>query len=277
MTEVGFWDGHKIPQLGFGVAGILPENTQNMVEAALDAGYHMIDNASIYKNEVEVGKALAQSGVAARDVFITSKVWPTNFGFDNVIEACHKSLGDLQRTEFDLYLLHWPAPSLGLYVESWKALIELQKQGLVKSIGVSNFYPVQIEELIDETGVAPVINQIELHPYYQRRVEKKFHDAHDIMTECWSPLGRATCLQDDVLVGIAQKHGKTPAQIVLRWQIEQGNVVIPRSRNVERMQQNFDVFGFGLDDEDKRRIDALDKGIDGRLGDDFDLEALPDD
>ena len=274
---IEFLDGQKIPQLGFGVAGILPENTQAMVKAALDAGYRMIDNASIYKNEVEVGRALAQSSVAAADIFITSKVWPLDYGFDNVIKACHKSLGDLQREQFDLYLLHWPVPSLGLYVESWKALIELQKRGLVKSIGVSNFYPDLLQKLMDETGVVPVINQIELHPYYQRRGEKKFHDAHDIVTQCWSPLGRATCLEDEVLVGIAEKHGKTPAQIVLRWQIEQGNVVIPRSRNVGRMQQNFDVFGFDLNDEDKQRITGLDKELGGRLGEDFDLKELPND
>uniref|UniRef100_A0A2A4ZAP8 Oxidoreductase n=1 Tax=OCS116 cluster bacterium TaxID=2030921 RepID=A0A2A4ZAP8_9PROT len=274
---IEFSDRQEMPQLGFGVAGILSENTQDMVKAALDAGYRMIDNASIYKNEVEVGRALAQSAVAADDIFITSKVWPLDYGFDNVIKACHKSLADLQRKQFNLYLLHWPAPSLGLYVESWKALIELKKLGLVKSIGVSNFYPNQLQELIDETGVVPVINQIELHPYYQRRDEKKFHNAHNIVTECWSPLGRATCLEDDVLVGIAQKHGKTPAQIVLRWQIEQGNVIIPRSRNVGRMQQNFDVFGFALHDEDKAKIVGLDKGLDGRLGPDFDLEELPND
>ncbi|PCI86932.1 MAG: oxidoreductase [Hyphomicrobiales bacterium] len=272
-----FSDGQKIPQLGFGVAGILPENTQAMVEAALDAGYGMIDNASIYKNEVEVGRALELSGVAAGDVFITSKVWPLNYGYDNVIKACRKSLGDLQRTQFDLYLLHWPVPALGLYVESWKALIELQKQGLVKSIGVSNFYPEQLQKLIDETGVTPVINQIELHPYYQRRVEKKFHDEHNIVTQCWSPLGRATCLQDDVLVGIAEKYGKTAAQIVLNWQVGQGNVVIPRSRNIGRMQQNFDVFGFGLDDDDRLLIAGLDKGFEGRLGEDFELKELPND
>ncbi|MBL1419607.1 MAG: aldo/keto reductase [Alphaproteobacteria bacterium] len=272
-----FSDGQKIPQLGFGVAGILPEDTQAMVEGALGAGYLMIDNASIYKNEVEVGRALERSDVAAGDVFVTSKVWPLDYGFDNVIKACHKSLGDLRREAFDLYLLHWPVPSLGLYVESWKALIELQKQGLVKSIGVSNFYPEQLQKLIDETGVVPVINQIELHPYYQRRAEKKFHDEHNIVTQCWSPLGRATCLLDDALVGIAAKHDKTPAQIVLNWQIEQGNVVIPRSRNMGRMQQNFDVYGFELDDEDRRQIAALDKGLDGRLGEDFDLKELPND
>lgn len=276
-SEIGFSDGHKIPQLGFGVAGILPENTQSMVMAALDAGYRMIDNASIYKNEVEVGQALEQSHVAADDTFITSKVWPTDYGFNNVIKACHKSLADLGRKQFELYLLHWPAPSLGLYVESWQALIELQKQGLVRSIGTSNFYPDQLQELIDETGVTPVINQIELHPYYQRHDEKKFHNAHDIVTQCWSPLGRATCLADPVLLEIAKAYGKTPAQIVLKWQLQQGNVVIPRSRNIGRMQQNIELDGFELSDIDSTKIDSLDQGLDGRLGDDFDLEKLPND
>lgn len=271
---IEFSDGHKIPQIGFGVAGILPENTQKMVEAALDAGYKMVDNASIYKNEIEVGKALATSGIAD-EIFITSKVWPEDYGFDNVIAACKKSLADLQREQFDLYLLHWPAPSLGLYVESWKALIELQKQGLVKSIGVSNFYPHQIEELIEATGVAPVLNQIELHPYYQRCAERQFHDAHGIATQCWSPLGRATCLKDPILLNIAKKFGKTPAQIVLNWQLCRGNIVIPRSRNVERMKQNIDIYGFNLDDADNHQMQTLDKGLGGRLGADFDLEQLP--
>lgn len=274
---VTFSDGHKIPQIGFGVAGILPENTTDMVTAALDAGYRMIDNASIYKNEVEVGVALANSNVPADEIFITSKVWPEDYGFDNVIKACHKSLADLQRAQFDLYLLHWPAPSLGLFVESWKALIELQKQGLVKSIGVSNFYPNQIEELIEATGVKPVINQIELHPYYQRCAERQFHDAHGIATECWSPLGRATCLEDPVLQKIAKKYGKTPAQIVLNWQLCRGNVVIPRSRNIERMKQNIDIFGFNLSNEDNHEMRTLDRGMGGRLGPDYDLKELPSD
>lgn len=276
MSErVKFLDDHSIPQLGFGVAGILPENTTTMVSAALQAGYRMIDNASVYKNEVEVGVALAASGIKAEDIFITSKVWPEDYGFDNVIAACRKSLKDLQREQFDLYLLHWPAPSLGLYVESWKALIKLQKLGLVKSIGTSNFYPPQLEELIAETGVKPVINQIELHPYYQRCAEKQFHTAHDIVTQCWSPLGRATCLADPVLTNIAQKHGKTPAQIVLRWQLDSGNVVIPRSRDIGRMQQNFEVSGFTLDETDMHEIKTLDKGLGGRLGPDYDLKELP--
>lgn len=274
MQYVDFADGNRIPQLGFGVAGILPENTEDMVTAALDAGYLMIDNASIYKNEVEVGRALVKSGVAD-DIFITSKVWPEDFGFENVMAACRKSLADLQRSQFDLYLLHWPAPSLDLYVESWKALIKLQKQGLVKSIGVSNFYPHQLEKLITETGVKPVINQIELHPYYQRCAERQFHDANEIATQCWSPLGRATCLEDPVIQKIAAKHNKTAAQIVLNWQMCRGNIVIPRSRNIERMKQNIDVSGFNLEDEDNHQMRTLDKGMGGRLGPDYDLKELP--
>lgn len=274
-ASITFTDGLTIPQIGFGVAGILPENTTKMVMAALNAGYRMIDNASIYKNEIEVGTALAAGDVPVSEIFITSKVWPTDYGFDNVISACWKSLAALQVNQLDLYLLHWPAPSLGLYTESWKALIELQKLGLVKSIGVSNFYPNQIDELIKATGVKPAVNQIELHPYYQRCAEKNFHISQEIATQCWSPLGRATCLNDPILVKMASRIGKTPAQIVLQWQLQNGNIVIPRSRNIERMKQNIDIFDFTLNDENIHLINTMDQGMGGRLGPDFDLKELP--
>lgn len=262
-------DGHKMPQIGFGVAGIRePGATTKMVGAALEAGYRLIDNASIYENEAEVGVALTGSDVARSEVFLTSKVWPDMYGFDAVQQSFKESAARLQVETLDLYLLHWPAPELGSFMESWRGLIALQEQGLVRSIGVSNFYPNQLETLIAETGVAPVLNQIECHPYYQRPDERAFHAAHTIATQCWSPLGRSTCLDDPVIVEIADGRECTPAQVVLSWALGKGLSVIPRSRSIARMQENFALGDVGLGASDMAKIDGLDRGLEGRLGPD---------
>lgn len=259
-------NGITMPQIGYGLGGVKAEVATDLVSAAINAGYRLIDNAVIYGNETEVGVALAQTDVARDELFITTKVWPDRYGYDNVLASFDESRARLQLETIDLYLLHWPAPALDLYVDSWRALIELHKQGRVRAIGVSNFYPDQLQRLADETGVMPVLNQIELHPYNQRHDERRFHAKHNITTECWSPLGRSTCLEDPVIVEIAAKYNRRPAQIVLRWSMDQGLIVIPRSRSHERMQQNIDSDGFTLDADDHERLLALDKGPAGQLG-----------
>lgn len=262
-------DGNEIPRIGFGVAGIREfGHTVQMVRDALLTGYQLIDNASIYENEHEAGIGLRRAGIDRDSVFLTSKVWPDMYGRVNVRRSFEASMKRLCVDKLDLFLLHWPAPELDLYVESWLELIELQKDGLVTSIGVSNFYPDQLTRLIEETGVTPVLNQIECHPYYQRPKERAFHQAHNIATQCWSPLGRSTCLGDPVIVEIARRTKHSPAQVVLTWALDQGLLVIPRSRNFERMQENFDLEFFSLDADDIAKINALDKGLEGRLGND---------
>lgn len=262
-------DGNEIPRIGFGVAGIRDfGHTVQMVRDALETGYQLIDNASIYENEHEAGIGLRRAGVNRDSVFLTSKVWPDMYGRDKVRQSFEASIKRLCVDKLDLFLLHWPAPELDLYVESWLELTELKKNGLVDSIGVSNFYPDQLTKLIEETGVTPVLNQIECHPYYQRAEERAFHRAHNIATQCWSPLGRSTCLGDPVIVEIALRTQRSPAQVVLTWAMDQDLLVIPRSRNFERMQENFDLEFFTLEPDDIARINTLDKGLEGRLGND---------
>lgn len=257
-------DGNSIPTLGLGVAGIPVNATAEMTGVAIDAGYRLIDTAVIYKTEAEVGQALAASQTPRDDLFITTKVWPDCYGFDQVMTSFDESMAQLGLEMLDMYMLHWPAPTMDKYVESWRALIELQQAGRVRSIGVSNFLPDQLQRLADETGVMPVINQIELHPYSQRTIEQAFHEKHNIITESYSPLGRRQCFDDPVLTSIANKYGRTTAQVMLRWHIDAGRVAIPRSSSPERIRGNLDV-AFALDDADHIAIAGLDKGFAGKL------------
>lgn len=257
-------DGNEIPALGFGVAGIPVEATVEMTGVALNAGCRLIDTAVIYENEAEVGHALAASNIPRGDLFITTKVWPDRFGFDDVKASFEESMVRLGLEYLDLFMLHWPAPAMDKYVDSWRALIELQRAGQVRSIGVSNFLPDQLQRLADETGVMPVINQIELHPYSQRSHEQIFHKKHNIITESYSPLGRRQCFDDPVLNSIAKKHGRTTAQVMLRWHIDAGRVAIPRSTSPERIRGNLDI-EFVLDGADHAAISGLDKGFAGKL------------
>ncbi|MBL4806533.1 MAG: aldo/keto reductase [Rhodobacteraceae bacterium] len=261
-------DGNDIPPVGLGVAGIPVDLTTSATLAAINAGYRLIDTAVIYHNEAEVGAALAKTNVPRDDLFIATKVWPDRYGYDAVNASFRESMTRLGLDRLDLYMLHWPAPMLDKYVESWRALIDLQRDGWVTSIGVSNFFPAQLQRLADETGVMPVVNQIELHPYSQRLDEQAFHAKNNIATQCWSPLGRSRCLDDPVINAIATKHVRTPAQVVLRWHFEAGRIAIPRSKSPDRIQQNFDIFGFALDADDRSQIAALNKGLDGQLGPD---------
>lgn len=267
QTHLTFNDGRAIPQVGLGVWQTPNDTAVQVVKTALDAGYRHIDTAAAYRNEKGVGEGIKASGLNREDVFVTTKLWNDNQGHDETLVAAEKSLGRLGLEYLDLYLIHWPAPAKGLYVESWKALVRLQQEGRVKSIGVSNFAAEHLDRIICETGVAPAINQIELHPRFQQRALREANAARGVLTESWSPLGQGQLLSDPVIAGIAARHGKTPAQVIIRWHVDSGLVVIPKSVTPERIVQNFGVFDFQLDEADKAAIAGLDSDA-GRIGPD---------
>jgi len=267
QTHLTFNDGRTIPQVGLGVWQTPNDTAVQVVTTALDAGYRHIDTAAAYRNEKGVGEGIKASGLSREDVFVTTKLWNDNQGHDETLVAAEKSLGRLGLEYLDLYLIHWPAPAKGLYVESWKALVRLQQEGRVKSIGVSNFAAEHLDRIIGETGVAPAINQIELHPRFQQRALREANTARGVLTESWSPLGQGQLLSDPVIAGIAARHGKTPAQVIIRWHVDSGLVVIPKSVTPERIVQNFGVFDFQLDEADKAAIAGLDSEA-GRIGPD---------
>jgi 2,5-diketo-D-gluconate reductase A len=254
-------DGAVMPQFGLGVFQTPPDATERIVRMAVDEGYRLIDTASMYRNEDGVGKAL----LGRTDVFVTTKLGNSDHGFDEALRAFDASIGRLSRDRLDLYLIHWPRPRFNRYVESWKAFIRLQKEGRVRSIGVSNFNRDHLERIIAETGVTPAVNQIELHPRFQQKALRAFHDRHGIRTESWSPLGRGALLGETAIVGIAAKHRKTPAQVVIRWHLDSGLIAIPKTVRLERLKENIGALDFRLDDDDMRRIEALDSP-DGRIG-----------
>lgn len=257
-------DGARMPQLGLGVWQTPPDEAAQVVKTAVDAGYRSVDTASAYRNERGVGEGLAAAG---QNVFLTTKLWNENQGYDATLKAFDASLGRLGRDTLDLYLIHWPSPQRGLYVETWKALVKLQADGRVKSIGVSNFQPEHLEKIIGETGVVPAVNQVELHPRFQQTALREVHARHGIATESWSPLGQGQVLEDPQIAAIAAKHGKTPAQIVIRWHLDSGLIVIPKSVTPARIRENIAVFDFALDAEDLAAIGGLDRA-DGRIGPD---------
>ncbi len=267
QTHLTFNDGRTIPQVGLGVWQTPNDTAVQVVKTALDAGYRHIDTAAAYRNEKGVGEGIKASGLSREDVFVTTKLWNDNQGHDETLVAAEKSLGRLGLEYLDLYLIHWPAPAKGLYVESWKALVRLQQEGRVKSIGVSNFAAEHLDRIIGETGVTPAINQIELHPRFQQRALREANAARGVLTESWSPLGQGQLLSDPVIAGIAARHGKTPAQVIIRWHVDSGLVVIPKSVTPERIIQNFGVFDFQLDEADKAAIAGLDSEA-GRIGPD---------
>jgi 2,5-diketo-D-gluconate reductase A len=263
----------RIPQLGFGVFQVPAKETELAVAEALAAGYRHIDTAAAYRNEGPVGQAIRSSGLARDEIFVTTKCWNDHQGYDQAKRACHASRERLELNHIDLYLIHWPVPAHDKYVETWKAFIELQAEGLVRSIGVSNFQPEHLERVIAETGVTPAINQVELHPYFQQVGLRREHERLGILTEAYSPLGQGLELQDPAIVEIAREHGRTPAQTIIRWHLQLGNVVIPKSVTPARIVENIDVFDFELSDEQMAAIESLDAGA--RIGPDPDTFVRP--
>jgi 2,5-diketo-D-gluconate reductase A len=260
-------DGRNIPQLGFGVFQVPPQDTADVVCHALGTGYRSIDTAAMYRNEAGVGEAVAHSGLDRDEVFITTKLANDNHGHDQAIRALDESLSKLGMDYVDLFLIHWPRPSEGKFVETWRAFTELKQEGRARSIGVSNFRVQDIEAIIDATGVPPAVNQIELHLRFAQSELRREHAKHGILTEAWSPLGQGELLGDATISRVASEHERTPAQVILRWHIQLGNIVIPKSVTPERIEENFRVFDFELSDDGMRAIGQLDSG-DGRIGPD---------
>lgn len=268
-------DGHVMPQLGLGVWQAPEAETAQIVRAAIEAGFRSIDTASAYGNERGVGEATE----GRDDIFVTTKLWNSNHGYGPALRAFDKSIRKLRRQTLDLYLIHWPRPQpkrslfhwsserLDRYVETWKAFIRLQADGRVRSIGVSNFNADHLERLINETGVKPVVNQVELHPRFQQKALRAVHQRLGIATESWSPLGQGAILAEPTIVDIARKHNKTPGQVVIRWHLDSGLIVIPKTVRPERQRENLGALEFKLDAEDMALIDALDTP-DGRIGPD---------
>ncbi|WP_225199162.1 aldo/keto reductase [Gluconobacter oxydans] len=266
MTEqpiISLYRDIAMPQLGLGVWQTPVDQTADVVKCAIAAGYRAVDTAAIYGNEEGVGTGLERHP----EIFLTTKLWNTDQGFDKTLRAFDVSSRRLGRTSIDLYLIHWPAPRLDLYVESWKAMIRLRDEGRVRAIGVSNFTKTHLERIIGETGVTPALNQIELHPEFQQHSLRDFHASNGIHTQSWSPLGQGRTLNSPIIGKIAEKHGKSPAQIIIRWHLQSGLIVIPKSVTPSRIAENIAVFDFSLDAEDMAQIATMDRP-DGRIGPD---------
>jgi 2,5-diketo-D-gluconate reductase A len=253
-------DGNRIPQLGFGVFEVDPQDTKDSVAHALRAGYRMIDTAAAYGNEREVSEGIAASDLDPAQVFVTTKVWNNDQGRERTLRAFERSLEQLGLQSVDLYLIHWPAPAQGKFVETWETLCEFKRQGRARSIGVSNFLPEHIDRIVEATGVRPAVNQVELHPLLQQPELREYHREHRIVTESWSPLGRGALLNEPAIEEIAAATGRTPAQVLLRWNVQLGCIVIPRSVRPRRIEENAQIFDFELDQQQMQAIAALDRG-----------------
>jgi 2,5-diketo-D-gluconate reductase A len=261
VPNVTLNNGVEMPQLGFGVFQVPNAETKAAVATALQVGYTSIDTAAAYQNEEGVGEALAETGLPREDLFITTKLWNSDQGYDSALRAFDASLDKLKLDYLDLYLIHWPTPARGLYVETWKAFTKLLADGRVRAIGVSNLQPDHLRQVIDATGVVPAVNQIELHPFLVQNEVRAFDAEHGIATEAWSPLAKGGELLGNLVVTeIAAAHDRTPAQVVLRWHIQLGNVVIPKSVTPSRIAENIDIFDFSLDDAEVACLSSLHNG-----------------
>ena len=260
VPAVTLRDGVEIPQLGFGVFQVPPDDTQQVVEEALEVGYRHIDTAGAYRNERGVGAAIAASGIPREELFVTTKLWNSQQGYDSTLEACEKSLGRLGLDRIDLYLIHWPVPTEGRALDTWRAFERIHEEGRSRTIGVSNFRVEDLEQLEREAAVQPTVNQIELHPHLQQAELRAWHLEHRIATEAWSPLAQGDLLINETIAAVAARNERTPAQAILRWHIQLGNVVIPKSVTPARIRENFELFDFELSDDDVAEIGALDVG-----------------
>jgi len=273
IPYVALGEGVQMPQLGFGVFQVPPPETAGVVAQALQAGYRHIDTAAAYRNEQGVGEAIRDSGLPREDVFVTTKCFNDDQGYEQAQRACAASLERLGFEFVDLYLIHWPVPAHDLYAETWRAFVELRRQGRTRAIGVSNFTEQHLRRVIDDSGVVPAINQVELHPYLQQPELRRVHAELGIVTEAWSPLAQGAVLDDHTITAIADEHGKTPGQVVIRWHLQLGNVVIPKSVTPERIRENVDVFDFELSEAQMQAIAAMDRGE--RTGPDPDTFVRP--
>ncbi len=268
VPTIALNDGTTIPQLGFGVFQVPPEETAATVSTALEVGYRHIDTAQMYQNEAGVGEALEASALSRDEIYVTSKL---NNGFhepDAARRAFDDTMAKLGLDVLDLFLIHWPLPTRydGDFVSTWRVLAELKEQGRVRSIGVSNFEPAHLDRIVEETGVVPAVNQIEVHPYFTNEDARKGSHRHDIAVEAWSPIAKGKVVDDATIQEIADAHGKTPSQVTLRWHVERGDIIFPKSMKKERMAENFAIFDFSLTEDEVSRISALDEGEPGRTG-----------
>lgn len=275
VPSIQLHDGTSIPQLGFGVFQIDPADTAEAVTRAFEVGYRHIDTAEMYGNEKEVGEAIRTSGLAREDVYVTSKLNNTFHVPADAERAFEQTLTDLGLDQIDLFLIHWPLPTRydGDFVSTWRTMTSFVEDGRARSVGVSNFQPAHLDRIVEETGVAPVINQVEVHPYFANEAVRGANARHQVATEAWSPIAQGKVLDDAVLREIAEAKGKSTAQVTLRWHVERGDIVFPKSVNVERMRENFEIFDFSLTDDEVARISGLDQGEAGRTGpnpDEFD-------
>ncbi len=269
VPSVKLNNGVEIPQLGFGVFQVPPEETAQAVTTALQIGYRHIDTAEMYRNEKQVGDAIARSGLPREEIFVTSKLNNNNLTYDDALRSFDRTLTDLGFERVDLFLIHWPLPTVRDFVEVWRALEKVYQEGRARAIGVSNFQVAHLERLMAETSTVPAVNQIEAHPYLTQDELRAFGESHGIATEAWSPIGRGRVLDDPTVIEVAERVGRTPAQVVLRWHIQLGSIVFPKSVHPERMGENFQLFDFSLSDSDMAEIAALNR--DERIGPDPDV------